>query len=110
MLWAGIIQNKHPETITTYVTIQLLYKAYYIFSVMMNFRVKKWDRYVLAWKKEARLLFFPFYGGLVAHAVFSENPFHWFIPTLYMVMFWHTHTAILNELNKEDMEIPDQDE
>ncbi len=110
MIWAGIIQSKTPEIITTYATIQLCFKAYYFASVAFNFRVKKWDRYMAAWKKEARLLFFPFYGGLVTFAACSDNPFHWLIPTIYMIMFWHTHTAILHEMNEEDMHVPEADE
>ena len=109
VIWAGIVQ-KTPETITTYATFQLAYKAYYILSIARNFRVRKWERYTAAWKKEVRYLFFPFYGGLVGHAIFSDNPFYWFVPSLYMIMFWHIHLTILNEMNEEDMKIPDQDE
>ena len=103
MLWAGIIQNDSPDAIMSYVTCQLIYKAYYVLSMSYNFRVIKKPRYFKAWRKEYRFLFFPFYGFLVGLAFVSQNPFLWFVPSLFLRMLWHIHITILNEMNQEDI-------
>lgn len=108
LIWAGILQSKSPDVIETYVTCQLVFKAYYIFSMVWNFHVIKKQRYRQAWSKEYRILFFPFYGLLTGIAFVSYNPFVWFVPTLYLIMVWHIHLTILREMNEEDMRIQNQ--
>lgn len=110
LLWAGILQSNSPETITTYFTCQMLFKTYYTFSVAWNFRVIKKQRYYNSWYKEYRLLFFPFYGLLVGIASSSQNPFLWFVPSIYIIMFWHIHKTILREMNEDDIRTQNQDE
>lgn len=110
LLWAGLIQSSSPETIESYFQCQMVFKTYYFLSMAFSFRVMKKQRYYNAWYKESRILFFPFYGLLIGFVWFSQNPFLWFIPSLYSIMFWHIHTTILREMNEEDLENQNQDE
>jgi E3 ubiquitin-protein ligase DOA10 len=111
MIYAGILMNqKNIDIMTSYGRCQLVYHLYYIVSMAKYFKVIKKQRYYAAWKQEDRLYFFPFYFFLVFTAACSSDSFTWFIPSIFLTMFWNIHTQILDQMNTEDLQVPSQDD
>ncbi len=105
IIYAGVIMNqKKFDMMSSYSNFQLCYHLYYGISMAMNFAVIKRDRYFAAWKQEYRRLFFPFYGILVLMASSSTDSLLWFIPSIFVTMFWNIHIHILEQMNTEDLQ------
>lgn len=100
----GIYYNNKQAIQANYWYLQVGYHVYYICAIILYFHVAKRARYFKAWYQECRYLFFPFYGFLLGIARFSPVPYFWFVPSLFLSMFWHIHIHILKQMNHEDIQ------
>lgn len=101
---AGLYYNNKNAIQVNYKYLQIFFHVYYIFSVLLYFHVTKRRRYFMAWFQEYRYLFFPLYGFLLGVAALSAVPYLWFVPSIYMSMFWHLHIHILKQMNRDDLQ------
>lgn len=100
----GLYYNKKDAIQATYWYLQTGFHIYYLLAILLYFQVTKRERYYKCWFQEYRYLFFPFYGVLLGVSAFSTVPYIWFVPSVFLVMFWHLHIHILKQMNREDIQ------
>jgi hypothetical protein len=103
-IYMGIFGKPNTQFVTSYITIQAIYHIYYFFSMILNYKILKYTRYIEAWKRDQRYMFFPFYGMVLLCAFSSDVPFSWLTSNVFLSMAWHTHIQIIREMNHEDLQ------